>query len=82
MILFIMYGVERWIALMAVWGNYILDEPRIVSSGNIYFIWIILIFNLLELFLVLFTLGVILAAAWTLFEKTFLYSPIQTPRPK
>jgi phosphatidylglycerophosphate synthase len=82
MILFIMYGVERWIALMALWGNYVLDEPRVVSSGNIYMIWIILIFNLLELFLVLYTIGVILAATWTLFEKTFLFSPTQTSQAK
>ncbi|MHA1941533.1 MAG: CDP-alcohol phosphatidyltransferase family protein [Candidatus Hodarchaeales archaeon] len=74
MVIFVMYGVERWIALMAVWGNVILDEPRVVSFGNIYIVGIFLLLNQLELFLFLFTVGVILAATWTLIEKTFFFS--------
>jgi hypothetical protein len=74
MVIFVMYGVERWIALMAVWGNVILDEPRVVSFGNIYIVGIFLLLNQLELFLFLFTAGVILAATWTLIEKTFFFS--------
>jgi hypothetical protein len=59
---------------MAVWGNVILDEPRVVSFGNIYIVGIFLLLNQLELFLFLFTVGVILAATWTLIEKTFFFS--------
>ena len=81
MVLFIMYGVERWVALMAVWGNVILDEPRIVSFGNIYIVGIFLLFNQLELFLLLFTIGVILAAIWTLIEKTFFFNEKQQEIP-
>ncbi len=81
--LFLMYGAERWVALMAVWGNYILDEPRVVSFGNVYIFWIILvlypillpILNIFSWTIVIYTLGAIFAATWTLYEKTFLYSP-------
>jgi len=72
LMLFLMYGAERWIALMAVWGNIILDEPRVVSHGVIYIVGVFIILNILDWFLVLFTIGVLLAAIYTLFEKTFL----------
>ena len=77
-LLFIMYGVERWIALMSVWSNVILEEPRIVSFGNVYIVWVFLIFNILDWFLVLYTIGVILVAIWTLIEKTFNIFPPKT----
>jgi len=77
-LLFIMYGVERWIALMSVWSNVILEEPRIVSFGNVYIVWVFLIFNILDFFLVLYTIGVIFVAIWTLFEKTFDIFPPKT----
>ncbi len=83
LMLFIMYGAERWVALMAVWGNYILDEPRVVSFGNVYIFWIILILypillptlNIFSWTIVIYTFGALFATSWTLFEKTFLYSP-------
>jgi phosphatidylglycerophosphate synthase len=77
-LLFFMYGLERWMALMSVWGNVILEEPRIVSFGNIYFVWVFLIFNILDWFLVLYTIGIILVTVWTLFEKTFNIFPPKT----
>ncbi len=81
--LFLMYGAERWVALMAVWGNFILDEPRVVSFGNVYIFWVILVLypillptlNIFSWTIVIYTIGSIFAASWTLFEKTFLYSP-------
>jgi len=72
MMLFLMYGAERWIALMAAWGNIILDESRAVSFGNFYIVGIFILLNILDWFLVLFTIGVLLAAVYILFEKTFL----------
>ncbi|MHA1975260.1 MAG: CDP-alcohol phosphatidyltransferase family protein [Candidatus Hodarchaeales archaeon] len=81
--LFLMYGAERWVALMAVWGNFILEEPRVVSFGNVYIFWIILILypillptlNIFSWTIVIYTIGVVFAVCWTFFEKTFLYSP-------
>jgi len=61
-----------WLSFMAWFGNWILKEPRIVSNGNIYIVWFFLIFNLLDWFFFLFTIGTILALIWTLFEKTFI----------
>ena len=77
-LLFFMYGLERWIALMSVWGNVILEEPRIVSFGNIYIVWVFLIFNILDWFLVLYTIGIVFVTIWTLFEKTFNVSTAKT----
>ncbi|MHA2389934.1 MAG: CDP-alcohol phosphatidyltransferase family protein [Candidatus Hodarchaeales archaeon] len=81
--IFLMYGAERWLALMAVWGNFILDEPRVVSFGNVYVFWAILILypiflptlNIFSWTIVIYTIGSIFAASWTLFEKTILFSP-------
>jgi len=73
MMLFLMYGTERWIALMVAWGGNILnDEPRVVSFGNFYIVGVFILLNILDWFLVLFTIGVLFAAIYTLFEKTFL----------
>ena len=87
LMLFLMYGAERWVALMAVWGNFILDEPRVVSFGNVYIFWIILVLypilldtlNIFSWTIVIYTLGAMFAVCWTLFEKTFLYSPQTKP---
>ncbi len=76
-LLCIMFSASFWLSLMALWGNMILDEPRIVSFGNIYIAWVFLIFNQLEWFLVLYTFGVMLALVYTLFEKTFI-SPTES----
>jgi hypothetical protein len=57
---------------MAWFGNWILKEPRIVSNGNIYIVWVFLIFNQLDWFFFLFTIGSIVALVWVLFEKTFI----------
>jgi phosphatidylglycerophosphate synthase len=71
-VLCVMFSASFWLSLMALWGNVILDEPRIVSFGNIYIAWVFLIFNQLEWFLILYTVGAILALVYTLFEKTFI----------
>jgi hypothetical protein len=68
----IMIICVSWLSFMAWFGNWVLKEPRIVSNGNFYIVWIFLIFNILDWFLFLFTVGSILAVVWTLFEKTFI----------
>ena len=73
-----MCGAGGWLALMAVYGNVILNESRIVSYGNIYIVGFFILFNFLDWFLVLFTLGVLLAVIYTLFEKTFLF--VESPK--
>jgi hypothetical protein len=67
-------SITFWITMMAAWGNIIMNEPRMVSQGHIYIVWVFLIFNLLDWFLVLYTIGAILVVVYTLFEKTFLTS--------
>lgn len=68
----ILFACASWLSIMSSFGNWILKEPIVVSNGNIYIVWIILIFNLLDWFLFLFTIGTFLAVVWTLFEKTFV----------
>ena len=77
-LLFLLVGLAGWIQQMAAWGNFLLDEPRIVSAGNLYIVGIFLIFNILDWFLVLYFIGVVIVCFWTLFEKTFLFSPPTT----
>ena len=68
----ILFTCASWLSIMSSLGNWILKEPIVVSNGNIYIVWIILIFNLLDWFLFLFTIGTFLAVVWTLIEKTFI----------
>ncbi|NHJ01347.1 MAG: CDP-alcohol phosphatidyltransferase family protein [Candidatus Heimdallarchaeota archaeon] len=77
MVLFIMYGAERWLALMALWGNMILEEPRVVSMGHIYIVGIFLLLNILDWFLVIYTILVIIGVVYTLVEKTFFFTPFK-----
>ncbi len=67
----ILFACASWLSMMVSFGNWILKEPMVVSNGNVYIVWFFLIFNILDWFLFLFTIGVILAMVWTLFEKTF-----------
>ncbi len=76
--LFVMYGAERWLALMALWGNMILNEPRVVSMGHIYIVGVFLFLNILEWFLVIYTILVVVGSIYTLVEKTFLFN--STPK--
>ncbi len=71
-LLCITISMTFWITMMAAWGNIIMREPRMVSQGHVYIVWIFLIFNLLDWFLVLYTVGAVLVVVYTLFEKTFL----------
>ncbi|MFX1282143.1 MAG: CDP-alcohol phosphatidyltransferase family protein [Promethearchaeota archaeon] len=68
----IMFACASWLSIMSTFGSWILKEPSVVSNGNIYIVWIFLIFNLLDWFLFFFTIGTFLAVAWTLIEKTFI----------
>lgn len=63
-----------WVTIMAAWGNIIMKEPRLVSQAHIYVLWIVIFLNLLDWFLVLYTIGASLVVVYTLFEKTFLAS--------
>ncbi|MHA1166434.1 MAG: CDP-alcohol phosphatidyltransferase family protein [Candidatus Hodarchaeales archaeon] len=76
-VLFFLYGCLSFLSLGALHASMILDEPRAVSFGHLYFIWTLFILDvfisgLLELYLLLHTVGAFLALLYTLFEKTFL----------
>lgn len=73
LLLFLLFGAGGWLTLMSIYGKFILDESSIVSYANIYIVGFFLLFNLLDWFLVLFTVGVLLMVIYTLFEKTFLF---------
>ena len=68
----ILFAIASWLSIMASFGNWILKEPIVVSNGNVYIVWFFLLFNILDWFLFLFTIGIFLAVVWTLFEKTFI----------
>ncbi len=68
----IVFACASWLSIMTLFGTWILKEPIVVSNGNVYIVWFFLIFNLLEWFLFLFTIGTFLAIVWILFEKTFI----------
>ena len=68
----ILFAIASWLSIMASFGNWILKEPIVVSNGNVYIVWFFLLFNILDWFLFLFTIGTFLAVVWTLFEKTFI----------
>ena len=74
----IVFACANWLSMMTKFSMWILKEPGSVSNGNVYIVWIFLIFNLLDWFLFLFTIGAFLAVVWTLFEKTFL-TPANPP---
>lgn len=67
----IVFACTSWLSMMTKFSCWILKEPGLVSNGNVYIVWIFLIFNILDWFLFLFTIGTFLAVVWTLFEKTF-----------
>ncbi len=71
-VMFILYGLLAFLALSSLRSIVIFNEPQNISFGHVYIVWIFLTLNLLELLLVLFTIGVILGTIYTLFEKTFL----------
>lgn len=68
----ILFAIASWLSIMSSFGNWILKEPIVVSNGNVYIVWFFLLFNILNWFLFLFTIGTFLAVVWTLFEKTFI----------
>ncbi len=76
--LFVMYSLLGWLSMMAIRGNILLNEPEGISHSHVYIFWIILILNLLDWFLALYTFLVFLAVLYTLFEKTFLHSRTDT----
>ncbi len=76
----IVFACASWLSIMTSFGTWILKEPIVVSNGNVYIVWFFLLFNILDWFLFLFTIGVFLAMVWTLFEKTFFAptNPLET----
>ena len=76
--LFIMVAAHLWVNSMAFYNTKVLGEPQIVSHGNYYIVWLCLIFNILNWFLFIFTIGVVLAVIWTLIHRTFIL-PLNPP---
>ncbi|MFX0181767.1 MAG: CDP-alcohol phosphatidyltransferase family protein [Candidatus Hodarchaeota archaeon] len=68
----ILFFLTAWLSIMTKLGSWILREPILVSNGNVYITWIFLIFNLLDWFFFLLTIGTFLAVVWKLIEKTFI----------
>lgn len=73
-IMSVMFAFVLWFSLMSFARYTLLDEPRIASFGHLYIVWVFLVLNLLDWFLVLFTIASVVGVIYTLFEKTFLYS--------
>jgi len=71
-LLFIMMAGHLWLNSIASYNTQIYNEPQVVSHGNYYVTWIFLILDLLDLFILLFTLGIIISVFWTFFEVIFL----------
>ncbi|MFW9991167.1 MAG: CDP-alcohol phosphatidyltransferase family protein [Candidatus Odinarchaeota archaeon] len=71
-VIFILTSSLAFTLISALHSTMIFDETQFGSFGNIYITWIFLILNLLELYLVLFTVLTIVGMGYTLFEKTFL----------
>jgi phosphatidylglycerophosphate synthase len=72
--IFVMYAGLSWLCMMSLRANKLLDEPGVVSHGHVYIVWAVLILNILDWFLVLYTIVISLTIVYTLIEKTFFYS--------
>ncbi|MFX0182477.1 MAG: CDP-alcohol phosphatidyltransferase family protein [Candidatus Hodarchaeota archaeon] len=72
--IFVMYAGLSWLSMMSMRATRLLGEPAVVSHGHLYIIWAVLILNILDWFLVLYTVAIFLTIVYTFIEKTFLYS--------
>ncbi|MFX0150765.1 MAG: CDP-alcohol phosphatidyltransferase family protein [Candidatus Hodarchaeota archaeon] len=72
---FVMYGGLSWLSMMSLRAIKLLDEPGVVSHGHVYIIWIVLILNILDWFLVIYTVTIFLTIVYSYIEKTFFYTP-------
>jgi hypothetical protein len=73
--IFVMYAGLSWLSIMSIRAIKLLGEPGVVSHGHVYIMWIVLILNILDWFLVLYTIMIYITIVYTFFEKTFLTSP-------
>lgn len=73
--IFVMYAGLSWLSMMSLRAIKLLDEPGVVSHGHVYIVWAVLILNILDWFLVLYTITIFLTIVYTFIEKTFFYSP-------
>jgi hypothetical protein len=70
-VLFILYASISFITIGASRSTAIFDEQRIVSHGHVYFGWAILTLNILEIYLILHTIGAVFVVLYTLVDRTF-----------
>ena len=64
-----------FLTFMSIYTSWLFRESQPVSHGHVYIVLFIIIANILELALIIFTFLVILSVIYTLFEKTFLFQP-------
>ncbi|MFW9991185.1 MAG: CDP-alcohol phosphatidyltransferase family protein [Candidatus Odinarchaeota archaeon] len=71
-VIFIVTGGMSFLIDSTLHSKMIFNETQFSSFGNFYITWAFLILNLLELYLVVFTIITVIGVFYTLFEKTFL----------
>ncbi len=78
-VLFILYACLSFISIGASRSTFIYEEQRLVSHGHAYVAWLILIFNVLELYLVLHTMAALFGVIYILAGKTFSTQYVPNP---
>ena len=68
-------GFLGFLSVISIYSSWMFAEDQPISHDHVYIAMIIIIFNLFEISLILFDIGIILVVIYSLFEKTFLFHP-------